>query len=296
MSKAKWSPDICVYHGNCQDGFGAAWAIWSRWQKCEFRPGFYGKPLPLDDAHGKNVLFVDFTGSAVQLEAVGSIASSVVVIDHHKTAEEALSVYRPTLPMEHFEIDLDTLRANDEKPIIAFFDMNRSGAVLAWMFAFTDKPVPRLLQHIEDRDLWVFRYGEKTRDITAGLRSYPMEFDVWQELRFELDRLEDEGRAVRRIEAKLIESLVHEHYFQNIGGFQVPVTNAPYKLASETANALLKLHPDAPFAATWTRTGDGKVAWSLRSELERGDVSAIARQFGGGGHRNAAGFAESANV
>ena len=24
-------PDICIYHGGCDDGFGAAWAVWKRW-------------------------------------------------------------------------------------------------------------------------------------------------------------------------------------------------------------------------------------------------------------------------
>lgn len=42
----QWSPDVCIYHGGCDDGFGAAWAIWRRWPKCEFVPGYYGQAQP----------------------------------------------------------------------------------------------------------------------------------------------------------------------------------------------------------------------------------------------------------
>lgn len=42
-----WKPDLCIYHGNCDDGFGAAWAIWKRWgNEVAYIPGVYGKPLP----------------------------------------------------------------------------------------------------------------------------------------------------------------------------------------------------------------------------------------------------------
>ena len=41
-----WKPDICIYHGGCMDGFGAAWAIWRRWgDAVRYVPGTYGKAL-----------------------------------------------------------------------------------------------------------------------------------------------------------------------------------------------------------------------------------------------------------
>lgn len=52
---------------------------------------------------------------------------------------------------------------------------------------------------------------------------------------------------------------------------------------------MCKVFPDAPFSASYCDRGDGKRSYSLRS-LGDFDVSAVARMFGGGGHRNAAGF------
>lgn len=87
-----WKPDLCIYHGNCDDGFGAAWAIWRRWgNEVAYIPGVYGKPLP--DATGRNVLFVDFSAKGPELEAMAKIAKSVVIVDHHKTSQDDLSPY-----------------------------------------------------------------------------------------------------------------------------------------------------------------------------------------------------------
>ena len=53
-------PDMCIYHGNCQDGFGAAWAVWKRFgDAVEYVPGFYGQPAP--DVAGRSVVMVDFS-------------------------------------------------------------------------------------------------------------------------------------------------------------------------------------------------------------------------------------------
>ena len=62
---------------------------------------------------------------------------------------------------------------------------------------------------------------------------------------------------------------------------------------SEVGHELLQRYPEAPFAAIYFDTADGKRKWSLRG---RGnvDVSALAKQFGGGGHHNAAGFTTDA--
>ena len=44
-----------------------------------------------------------------------------------------------------------------------------------------------------------------------------------------------------------------------------------------------------PFAACYWDTPDGRV-FSLRSSADGADVSEVAKQYGGGGHRNASGF------
>jgi nanoRNase/pAp phosphatase (c-di-AMP/oligoRNAs hydrolase) len=57
-------------------------------------------------------------------------------------------------------------------------------------------------------------------------------------------------------------------------------------LVSDAAHELAK---GRPFAGCYWDTPDGRV-FGLRSTDEGVDVSAVAKQYGGGGHRNASGF------
>ncbi len=295
---ATWNPDICIYHGNCDDGFGAAWAIWTTWPECEFVPGFYGMDLPNVD--GKNVLFVDFSAKRPVIDEMAKTAKTIVIIDHHKTAEADLAPFAVTMcgtsclhpnDIQHMFRDLAEL---DRPPIIAWFDMEQSGAAMAWQFAQgghrDDYPIPIMLEWIEDRDLWLFLHGDTTREFSAALRTYPMDFKVWEQIAENPRELIKEGRIVLRAHRANIQKLMREAYTETVGGFAVPVVNAPYHYASDTAHELLAAHPDAPFAACWFRRADGHIQWSLRSEDHRQDVSEVAKSFGGGGHRNAAGF------
>lgn len=81
---------------------------------------------------------------------------------------------------------------------------------------------------------------------------------------------------------------------QHIAGFTVPVINAPGFMNSDALHRILELEPDAPFTASYSdNLAQGIRNYSLRSMDEREDVSLIAKQLGGGGHRNAAAFTAS---
>lgn len=293
----EWKPDICIYHGGCDDGFGAAWAIWRKWgNEIAYVPGVYGKPLP--DVRGKHVLFVDFSAKRPELIEMANVAESIVVLDHHKTAEADLSEWSgwPSGSMAKLEdISLLAAKACTETgyPVVAVFDQNRSGAVLAWDFAhgiLHNDPPPNMLALIEDRDLWRFAYGDRTKQFSAALRTYPMTFEAWDRIAADPDALVKEGETVLRAHTANIAKFVTDAYQDDVGGHRVPVVNVPYHYASDTAHALLSAFPDAPFTACWFKRGDGMIQWSLRSEDNRLDVSEIAKGYGGGGHRNAAGF------
>lgn len=294
-----WKPDICVYHGSCDDGFGAAWVVRAKWGNgVQFVPGSYGGFDWPSDLTGKNILFVDFS---LKREPMRNLINgfndqgppaSIVLLDHHKTAEAELAKWTmPELTLTH--ADIAPLLAEMSGPAcIAVFDMERSGARLAWDFCFPGQCVPSLITHIEDRDLWRFRL-QTTHYVSAALRTYPHDFEVWDDLASNVGRLALEGATILRGHHKNIAEFIRNRYWTDVGGYRVPVVNVPYHYASDTANELLAVEPDAPFAACWFRRGDGKVQWSLRSENGRVDVSEVAAKMGGGGHRNAAGFEEA---
>lgn len=291
-----WKPDLCIYHGNCDDGFGAAWAVWMRWgDEVVYLPGVYGKPLP--DATGKHVLFVDFSAKRPEIDAMAQVAKSIVIIDHHKTAEADLEPFKiglcgdAKLCPNNLDGIFRDMAELDRPPVLAWFDMEQSGAVMAWKFTKPDalNPPPGL-KYVEDRDLWRFAYGDATKKFSAALRTYPQEFDLWTDFMFTPKVLVVEGASILRSHEANIAKFLADAYVDEIDGHRVPVVNVPYHYASDTAHALLAKHPEAPFTACWFKRGDGMIQYSLRSEDSRADVSEIAKKFGGGGHRNAAGY------
>ena len=255
----------CIYHGNCADGFGAAWVVRKALGDIEFVPGVYQQPPP--DVAGKDVILVDFSYKRPVLGEMARVANSILIIDHHKTAAE----------------DLVKLPSN----VACDFDMQHSGAVLTWQHFFPDKDPPLLLLHIEDRDLWRFALAN-TREIQANVFSYPYDFQVWDELmKMDLSTLIAGGQAIERKHFKDIKELLAVVTREMvIGGYRVFCANLPYIHSSDAGHELAK---GKPFGACYWDTPDGRV-FSLRSTDDGIDVSAVAKPYGGGGHKNAAGF------
>jgi hypothetical protein len=293
-----WKPKICIYHGGCPDGFTAAWAIWRRWgREVRFIPATYGKPIAIDEGELKNadVLFVDFSLPFEAIEEWQTHARSIVILDHHKTAQEALETYATfDLTVADLERVLQDDGSAPELPrnVAVHFDSVRSGAMLAWIFAFPRLPPPLFVKYIQDRDLWLFNLGDDSRAHAASVASYVMNFETWEIIVHESAQstLIREGRPILRAREAMMRKFLDEVFYEELGGHRVPCVNVPYEFASDTANALLWKFPDAAFAAAWFIRGDGLKQYSLRSEASRTDVAAVAEKYGGGGHRNAAGF------
>lgn len=261
-----------IYHKNCMDGLAAALAVrqhlWdSRQMKgAKFVTAQYGDEPP--DILGRDVVIVDFSYDRETLERMEWAATSIVVIDHHESAEANL------IGLEY-----------------CTFDMSKSGAVLAWEYFHPDKALPKLFEYVQDRDLWRWELPF-SREVSAALASYPPFLD--QMARFlddtQLAGLIAEGAAIRRAQQQYIDRLLwKDPEVMSIGGHLVPCVNSTY-LISEIGEALLAKYPDAPFVAIYFETNDGKRIFSLRSTDNRANVADIATQYGGGGHAPAAGF------
>lgn len=305
--------NICIYHGNCADGFTAAWAVWRRFSdNMEYYPAFHGDAPP--DVKGKRVIIVDFSYPEPILRKMVQEAKSVLVLDHHKTAAEQLSwmpkaVLNPKYELledpwsYHIGFDSNFLEMQGHPTCAAWFDMDKSGARLAWEFFHPETPVPKLVQYVEDRDLWRFKL-HGTREIQAVVFSHEYDFSIWNGLaeRCEAHKVSmiDEGAAIERKHFKDIAELVEvSKRPMLIGGHWVWCANLPYTMASDACHAMAKMpmiHPrdgygelfPSAFAASYWDGPKGRT-FSLRS-IEDFDVSTIAKLYGGGGHKNAAGF------
>lgn len=265
---------LCIYHGNCLDGFAAAWAVHhSLAQDVEFYKGIHQNPPP--EVDNRDIILVDFSYKRDVLEKMLRTASSITILDHHISAAD----------------DLAELMAKGA--IDGVFDMHRSGAMITWHWFNQGQPAPRLIEYIQDRDLWSFKL-DGTREITSALSSYAFDFEVWDKFMHasaeELQELKIEGKAIeRKLQKDIKELIVSGVRRMKIAGYDVPVLNVPSAYVSDAGHLM---SAGEPFAACYWDHRDGR-SFSLRSDnLDRNSINVadIAKKYGGGGHRNAAGF------
>lgn len=264
-----------LYHGNCYDGFGAAFAAWKKFGDADTKyiAVSYGAALP-QMPNAREILIVDFSYPQDVILELSKVAQ-VKVFDHHKTAQEALA-----------GLAEDTKLDGAGNPRVVF-DMERSGALITWD-ELNATPAPELIRHISDRDLWQFKL-EGSRAVHKALVSLPMKFEIWDQL--DITVLKTEGAAMERLHDQLVKNIIQSAWLGKLGGYDVPMVNTSIAW-SEVGEALLdewnKGPRNFPMVASFT-VMENSIMWSLRSAQEF-DCSEVAKKFGGGGHKNAAGF------
>lgn len=274
---------LVLYHANCFDGFCAAWVAKGVLKgEVEFVPVQYGQDPP-EQAFDKDTrLYVlDFSYSRdVMFKLAALRHEAMVVLDHHKTAQEALC-----------DLSIELASHNCGDALSVTFDMNKSGGRLAWehFYKLSNIRPPWLVDYTEDRDLWRWKLAQ-SKEINAALRSYPQDFALWDEFaRKDALNFGAEGAAILRREKQIVDD--HVRYAREIqmDGHNILCVNATV-MFSEIAGELAK---GRPFGACYFDRADGKRQWSLCSRDEGVNVSEVAKLHGGGGHRNAAGFEEA---
>ena len=263
-----------LYHSPCVDGWAAAYLFKKVYPDAELIPVKYGDEPP-DGLDGQDIVIVDFSYGKQVLLRINQRARSLLVLDHHKTAQ-----------------------ANCEGLDFCQFDMTRSGAMMAYDYLVQHpgrklEPYRKLIEYIQDRDLWGNKLAD-TKAVSAYLRCVQMDECNWDVLLEIIKRdwagLLDRGYAILDYQERSIEEHMSRQYIDNrFLEYQIPIVNcSDLSIISELLNRLCKGYP---FAASYYYDEIRKLEiWSLRSDKNGIDVSNVATIFGGGGHKHAAGF------
>ena len=256
-----------IYHNHCWDGLASAWVAKQALPDATLYPGTHQDPPP--DVTGQDVVIIDFSYKRAILSEMITKANSLLVIDHHATAQEDLS-------------GLDN----------CIFDLNKSGSGLAWDHFFPDKPRPWIINYIEDQDLWRFALPA-SKEINAGISSYPRTLDTFDSLGSIpwdgelpwgfIEQLVTTGAAIIKYRDQLVQRIINHSKIIEFEGYKIPIVNTAI-LHSEVG---AKFSEKYPFSLTWFYE-NGFYIYSLRSSSM--DISPIALKYGGGGHPKSSGF------
>lgn len=163
---------------------------------------------------------------------------------------------------------------------------------------------PWFIQVISDRDLWKW---EDPRSKAIGNFMFQKGINTWETLNEalncdvdDIDDMYNQGLFLLELEDKKVEAIIKNAILTTL---TTPVTNKTYKVylvgcshieASEVGNRLSKKE-ECDFACMWRYDClENKFWMSARSNIllkPGSDLSKIAKEFSGGGHSQASGFA-----
>lgn len=297
---------LVIYHADCVDGFGAAFAAWlTLGDNVDYVPCKYGKQsdeFDLTQCEGREVYILDFSFKRETMDLIFFNSKRTVWLDHHKSA---LEMWLPETPFKNGNKHLDC-DYPEERYII--LDDNKSGAMISWEYFNPGQEVPSIFQHIDDYDRWQFKLDGTKEFIKALWSNSPWSFKQWFRILTSQETQREmyiTGRAILKAHDQNVQSVVKasarncrilttkpkedgEHWEADIIVNEKGLAaNCPPHLASDVGHELAT--QSGTFGLLWYVTKTGEISCSLRSNGDY-DVSAIAKAFGGGGHKNAAGF------
>ena len=263
---------VILYHSDCSDGFGAAWAAWRKFGvRADYLAVKHQEPPP-KGLRGKKIYQLDFTYFGLELKRLLK-NNRVTTIDHHISVKGEIKSVHDYI-----------------------FDNRHSGAVLAWNFFHPGKDVPKLLSYVEDRDLWKFKLpGSRAMTLIVDLLDY--DFLAWNKIAADLEKPQirkkyiHEGNTILKYQNNSVAKLMNKTDIAIFEGRRIWVVNSP-GLKSEIGNKLVQKR--FPVALIWHRQGSN-IYVSLRSDGSI-DVSKLAKHYGGGGHKASAGFTYPAKL
>lgn len=269
--------DFVIYHNPCTDGFSSAWCAWKYANENKTTIKFHGAqhktpPQEPPDVTDKCVLILDYSYKWPKIAAMMKKAKKLAVLDHHLSARGELGFLL------------------DEHKI---FEMNHSGAFLAWAYFFPDKEVPKFIKYVENNDIKATPALPFRDEFSLVSYALPFEFEVYDKMLDEkvVQEMIDRGRSIADYTLPLMENASRHAvcYFTKIDTkfyFVVYLNTTQWK--SELGMLLLKKYPLVDFSVIYNYDDLGKSThFSLRSDDEKADVSKIAVFLGAGGHRNA---------
>lgn len=295
----------CFYHSD-HDGKASAYCIY-HWAsvkpqsfpyKVDFIMMDYGKPFPIHLIDkDEQVFIVDFSIQPEEMDKLLQITQDVTWIDHHKTAIDKY---------EGFRCNIKGIRRIDESACVLtwkYLNWWSKGGMPPYVdeklitspdYCPEDKKenvLPRVIELVGDYDMWWYKHGDETRRLQAALCAYDTSpwSNIWRKCIEDAafwQQLQGEGELVLRYKdntsREMRESISFPVIFE---GYKCLAMNAA-RCNSDTMGGEESFKT---YDILMPFFYDGK-QFTISLYSRTVDVSEIAKKFGGGGHKQAAGF------
>ncbi len=267
MKRNKRKKVLVIYHDKCTDGFTSAWVAWTKFgNKADYVGSMHYNTY--DDVDGKDVYMVDISYEEYGLKKIKEKANKLIIIDHHISVKDVANKFADEF----------------------IFNEKKSGAFLAWKYFYPKKKIPKLIEYVQDRDLFKWKVS-KSKEMCLVLDSFPFDFKIWDKLSKEFDSKKKneeyykKGKLLVNYQNNLINRALNTASKVIFEDHEALIVNSPL-LESDIGNNLLNMGVN--IGIIWYETEYG-IKVSLRSN-KKVDVSILAKKYGGGGHKMSSGF------
>ena len=145
---------------------------------------------------------------------------------------------------------------------------------------------PVLLQHIQDHDLWQHKLAKTEAICKALYLRLPVHFSAFEKIK--LHTLRQEGAVLLKQQQLNVSRLLNTRHPVRLNGMEGFAVTAPAAFSSDLGHELAE--KSGTFGLTYFYHGKRQCYECALRSIGEFDVAALAKKFGGGGHKNAAGF------
>jgi oligoribonuclease NrnB/cAMP/cGMP phosphodiesterase (DHH superfamily) len=282
----------CFYHNDLDGNLAGDIVAWfcDYYNKEDFFEVNYTDPLPLDTVKdGDEVWFVDYSFTENTCHVLRDLIARgcvVVWIDHHKSSIELIDKYQDLKNIAGIRSNLGC------GALLTYIYTNKLPVTILENEQELEKVVPYFIRLVDDYDRWVFKYGDKTTYFKLGMDSvgYECSKPIWNRISEDnrgiiLQAIINNGQTIKRyIDTSNAKYLNDYGYETEIRGLKCLAVNK--KTNSWIFGDKIK---EYPICMVYCFNGE-KYTYSIFSQDPNVDCASIAESYGGGGHKNAAGF------
>jgi oligoribonuclease NrnB/cAMP/cGMP phosphodiesterase (DHH superfamily) len=254
--------------------------------KPEFYEMNYRKKFPIEIIrHNEQVYIVDFSISPDEMSQLLKITRNVTWIDHHKTAIEKY---------KDFDQEIRGLRYDGISACMLTYcyvkhmTVGGEGDIKKFDKSMTND-APMFTKYIADSDVFDFKYGDDTRNFFTALKAYDFgpTSEKWEDFakisNYEMKMIE-EGRVISSYKKALAKDYLNLGFETLFEGHRCFAVNYGY-----SGIGFFDSLPEGLYDAFISFAFDG-TQHVVSMYSKKVDVSYIAKKYGGGGHKMAAGF------
>lgn len=281
---------LIIHHNRDFDGIASGAILKDRYPDARVMGYHYGEPFSLDSfEHGEAVVMADVS---MPMEVMGQIAEKsgdFTWIDHHVSAFNDFKEYFP-----NHHVDDEGLIIELDGGFTYLYENGRAACELCWEYYFgTEVPIGVLL--LGRYDTW--RQGEgdwngETLPFQMGMRLWPLDVESFPIHFMESDSdcrgVIEKGLSVMKYQELQCEKQLEIGKFEaTLDGLRaICCAGVPFNSQS-FASVWDEGRYDLMVPVSWSPSGWSMSLYTTKPEI---DCSVIAKRYGGGGHRQAAGM------